>query len=187
MRWHCSPDTGFEIRPSTLPLGHRGSPQYWVMAHIYKSCYMVESSREVMNVQQKNVLVETRLNVMGWQDKRKTKIYLPYAGLMLGHRLRRWPNIKPAVGKCLLFAGKMRVHSRIEHFPANTRRPPNPDLHIVFDEKLITSVCALGHHSFLCLISAVWCSKKSFPYEFCTNDSFLCFFVYHCSKNIISG
>ena len=25
MRWHCPPDTGFEIRPSTLPLGHGGS------------------------------------------------------------------------------------------------------------------------------------------------------------------
>ena len=26
----------------------------------------------------------------------------PNAGLMLGHRLRRWPNIKPASGECLL-------------------------------------------------------------------------------------
>ena len=37
MRWHCPPDTGFEIpvsgclMPSTLPLGHGGSPQYWVV------------------------------------------------------------------------------------------------------------------------------------------------------------
>ena len=29
MRWHCPPDTGFEIRPSSLPLGHGGSPQYY--------------------------------------------------------------------------------------------------------------------------------------------------------------
>ena len=39
MRWHCPPDTGFEIRtlavlrPITLPLGHRGSPQYW-LSHV---------------------------------------------------------------------------------------------------------------------------------------------------------
>ena len=94
---------------------------------------MVESSLEVMNVQLKNVLVETRLNVMGWQDKRTKQIYSPNAGLMLGHRLRRWPNIKPAVGKCLMFAGKVRVYSRIEH---NTRRLPNPVLHIVFDQNI---------------------------------------------------
>ena len=27
------------------------------------------------------------------------------AGLMLGHRLRRWPSIKPALGERLVFAG----------------------------------------------------------------------------------
>ena len=26
-------------------------------------------------------------------------------GLMLGHRLRRWPNIKPTLFECLVFAG----------------------------------------------------------------------------------
>ena len=30
---------------------------------------------------------------------------LPNAGLMLAHRLRRWPNIKPALGKGLSFRG----------------------------------------------------------------------------------
>ena len=39
LRWHCPPDTGFEIsspgglRPSTLPLGHGDSPQYW-LSHV---------------------------------------------------------------------------------------------------------------------------------------------------------
>ena len=32
LRWHCLPDTGFEIR-YTLPLGHGGSPQYW-LSHV---------------------------------------------------------------------------------------------------------------------------------------------------------
>ena len=31
-------------------------------------------------------------------------IHLPNAGFMLGHRRRRWPNVKPALGKCLMFA-----------------------------------------------------------------------------------
>ena len=32
---------------------------------------------------------------------------VPCAGLMLGHRLRRWPNIEPALWlcKCLVFSG----------------------------------------------------------------------------------
>ena len=30
---------------------------------------------------------------------------LPNAGLMLGHRLRRWPNIKPEFGDRLVFSG----------------------------------------------------------------------------------
>ena len=29
----------------------------------------------------------------------------PSVGLMLAHRLRRWPNIKPALGQRLVFAG----------------------------------------------------------------------------------
>ena len=32
--------------------------------------------------------------------------------LMLAHRLRRWANIKPALGGCLVFAGN--AHSRVD-------------------------------------------------------------------------
>ena len=32
---------------------------------------------------------------------------LPNAVLMLGHRLRRWPNINTALGNCLVFADKV--------------------------------------------------------------------------------
>ena len=31
--------------------------------------------------------------------------YWPNAGLMLVHRLRRWPNIKPPLGECPVFGG----------------------------------------------------------------------------------
>ena len=31
--------------------------------------------------------------------------YLPNAGLMMGHRLRRWPSIKPALGDGLMLTG----------------------------------------------------------------------------------
>ena len=30
----------------------------------------------------------------------------PDAGLMLAHRLRRWPNINPALGERLVFGGQ---------------------------------------------------------------------------------
>ena len=33
-------------------------------------------------------------------------IHSTNVGLMLGHRLRRWPNIKPTLGECILFAGR---------------------------------------------------------------------------------
>ena len=33
----------------------------------------------------------------------------PYAVSMLGHRLRRWPNIKTASGECPVFAGQVTV------------------------------------------------------------------------------
>ena len=36
---------------------------------------------------------------------RWTNKHWPNAGLMLVHRLRRWPNINPALGQRLLFAG----------------------------------------------------------------------------------
>ena len=32
-------------------------------------------------------------------------IYPPNAGLMLVHRLRRWPNIEPVLGGCLVRVG----------------------------------------------------------------------------------
>ena len=31
-------------------------------------------------------------------------------GLMLGQRLRRWPNIKPTLGERLMFPGVSRYH-----------------------------------------------------------------------------
>ena len=33
----------------------------------------------------------------------QTGYFDSYAGLMLGHRLQRWPNIKPTLGQCILF------------------------------------------------------------------------------------
>ena len=32
-------------------------------------------------------------------------IHRANVGLMLGHRLRRWPNIKPTLAQCIVFAG----------------------------------------------------------------------------------
>ena len=35
---------------------------------------------------------------------------LNHVGLMLGHRLRRWPNIKPTLLQCVVFAGKLILY-----------------------------------------------------------------------------
>ena len=35
----------------------------------------------------------------------QTRDVAPMLGLMLAHRLRRWPNIKPALVQRLVFAG----------------------------------------------------------------------------------
>ena len=35
---------------------------------------------------------------------------------MLGHRLRRWPNIVPPLGERLAFAGSPMVHCKCNHF-----------------------------------------------------------------------
>ena len=39
----------------------------------------------------------------------------PNAGTLLGHRLRRWHNIVPALGECVVFAGSP------SHIPADAR------------------------------------------------------------------
>ena len=41
-------------------------------------------------------------------DKRRS----PNAGTLLGHWLRRWHNIVPALGECVVFAGSPVSHSR---------------------------------------------------------------------------
>ena len=40
-------------------------------------------------------------------------IHSPNAVLMLNQRLRRWPNIYPALGECAMFAGKalLSIHA----------------------------------------------------------------------------
>ena len=30
---------------------------------------------------------------------------------MLGHRLRRWPNIGPTMAQCLVFAGDLQIYT----------------------------------------------------------------------------
>ena len=59
-------------------------------------------------------------------------IHSANVGLMLGHRLRRWPNIKPALAEWIVFAGavlipvdrKLPLNQR-ETSPANNRREIN--------------------------------------------------------------
>ena len=63
----------------------------------------------------------------------------PNAGLMLAHRMRRWPSIKPALVQRFVFAGSQFVlwwvclwFISLQHFPwyrqSSTRRWPNAEL-----------------------------------------------------------
>ena len=69
------------LRPSTLPLGHGGSPQYW-LSHVDGE--------------------ETFLFLLNCRDREPNPE--PNAILMLVHRLRRWPSIIPALVQRLVFA-----------------------------------------------------------------------------------
>ena len=66
---------------------------------------------------------------------------------MLGQRRRRWPNIKPALGKCLMFAGY--TPSTIVPMLGQRIRPPVPDLPCK-DKQLyclkVSSYCCLFLH-----------------------------------------
>ena len=44
---------------------------------------------------------------------------------MLGHRLRRWPNIKPTVGQLLVFTGKRIPGSSGKYVAAVAMSPGN--------------------------------------------------------------
>ena len=59
---------------------------------IYKRCasvYTMTSLRSVIT--------------LSLDDLPTNAIYYPNAGLMLGQRLRRWPNINTALGQCIVF------------------------------------------------------------------------------------
>ena len=52
------------------------------------------------------------------------------SGSVLGHRLRRWPNIKPELGECLIFAvilQKTPVHSLSKHWTCRPVKYPRTD------------------------------------------------------------
>ena len=64
--------------------------------------------------------------------------YSPNVGLLLAHRLRRWPNNNPTLGECLVFAGhppntptrcrfhdESRVRMAVWRYPANTKHWTN--------------------------------------------------------------
>ena len=102
------------LRPSTLPLGHGGSSQYWV-SHVDGEetfCFFqtAETGNRAPNssvkgsganhyprspVQQVNACGHFPENTIHWSN----------AGSMLGRR-RKWrANINPALSQCIVFAG----------------------------------------------------------------------------------
>ena len=69
------------LRPSTLLLGHAGSPQYW-LSHVV-------------------------VNRSPWASMKRS----PNVGLMLDQRHRRRPNVKPALGQRFASAGRYKPSS----------------------------------------------------------------------------
>ena len=73
------------------------------------------------------------------------------AGLMLVHRLRRWPNIKPALDKRPVFAGK-GFHSHAQCRSPTHLKPACPPSHACTDESVkVSNVTTYTDTSITCV------------------------------------
>ena len=115
------------LRTSTLPLGHGGSPQYWLLHVDGEETFLVSfkpprPGTEPRTLALKAAVLTTTLSAPALL-KYKTlqcKLYVvilsqqynndaetrrwPGAGLMSDHRVRRQPNINPTWGQRLVFS-----------------------------------------------------------------------------------
>ena len=67
-------------------------------------------------------------------------IHWPNVGSMLCHRLRHWPNIEPALGQCIVFAGMVVSPPTTRSTPANTRRSPIAGLMLIHRRRRWTNI-----------------------------------------------
>ena len=92
------------LRPTTLPLGHGGSPQYSIFAsergrNIFFKCQSKERARDLWLSKQAALTLHQSHH---FPSKHKTlcNIFTTSA-----QRLRRWSNIVEMLYKCFVFAG----------------------------------------------------------------------------------
>ena len=90
-----------------------------------KRTFMPVTSWSVMFIMISSVNRPTPANTTHWNN----------VGLMLGHRLRRWPNIKPTLFQCVVFAGTWymdKYHCVITtNIPFNTRCNSHGDYRVI--------------------------------------------------------
>ena len=97
------------LRPNTLPLGHGGSPQYW-LSHVngedtFFVSFTAGSGNQTPNSGVKGSGVNHYPRAPAPQFTANTGLS-PNVGTMLAHFLRRWPNIVPTLGERPVFVGK---------------------------------------------------------------------------------
>ena len=92
------------LRPSTLPLGHGGSPRYW-LSHVDSGVKGSGANHYPRAPAQWQVKVKVKVTHKYFTLISANKSHWPNAGSMLVHRLRRWPNIEPATGESIVLAG----------------------------------------------------------------------------------
>ena len=92
------------LRPSTLPLSHGGSPQYWVLRVDGDETFLFLSNRRDRETNPELVWIALYLAVTAWGinsvEFHDGALHIPSVVLLLGHHLRNWPSIKPSLGKC---------------------------------------------------------------------------------------
>ena len=134
LRWHCPPDTGFEIRAlavwgrarylSVTETPHNTDFHTWMG----KKHFLFLSNRR-----------DREPNPELWRERRvwrsafpANKRCWPNGGLMLRQRLRRWTNVSQTLGQHFLFAG-LRLRNCWRH------SPPLINIHVIITH--LSSTC----------------------------------------------
>ena len=91
------------LRPSTLPFGHGGSPQYWLSHVDGEETFFISFKPPRPGTEPRSLkpMEDFFLTAHNPANTRRC----PNVGLMFDHCLRSWPNISARLGQCLVFVG----------------------------------------------------------------------------------
>ena len=128
LRWHCPPDTGFEIWAlaiwgqarylSVTEAPHNTDFHTWMgKKHFFVSFKPPRPGTEPRTLAWKAAVLTTTLGPppAGKEDFLSNIVHLCNVGSMLGQRRRRWPNIKTTLGECSLAVSSLII--RLLHQP----------------------------------------------------------------------